>query len=350
MPFEIQDIINGINIVAILVILSCALIGFMRSTKKSVFYFVASIVFIGGGLLLSNVICNFLLNYDLSVYNLSFSANGVNYNVVTINDTLTAVLKDYIFGEANIEGTITVNVFIGLVQMIFRIIWFIVLMVLSFTLFYWISGIIWLIIKPKKKNGLKPKKTISGRFCGAGIGAVKGLAYVLLLFFIIAGLASIMETVDDISNSLDDESTYNLVLTDGTATLVELESQNNNNIFGEYQEVIDYLMSYKDSIPGKVFGTIAIDGTSIDEFIFDSFFEINIEGTNSKIQLRKELECVARALAEFPEILSGEITFEKLLEYSKDEATNARMKAAISELSSLEIINVIMPVAIEVVV
>lgn len=345
-----DDIIKYINIGVVAILALCFLIGFARATKKSVFYLIATVVFVGGGILLSNVICDGLLSMDLSSYNINIPIGEETITFTTAKDTVIEILKVTLFGDIEVETTVAYNLLLGIVHMIFRVVWTIIVIVLSFTLFKLISDIVWLFFKPKKKDRKKIKISIFSRLGGAGIGLLKGLAYVLLLFFIVAGVASVAESVNNVSESMSSEEEVALVIVDGTATLVDLSASENNNILGEYQEIIDILLSYRDTIPGKVFGTIKIDGDSLDELMFDKFFEIDVKNNNYSIKLRQELKKVANALMEFPEILDSNISDEDLFNYLKDPVKQVKIKRAIDELSSLDIINVVMPVAIEFVV
>ena len=350
LPFSGDDLAKYINIVALAIIGLCVFVGFIRATRKSLFYFIATIVIIVGGLLLSNVICDALLAMDLSSMNLSISVGETSYTITSAKETLEIVLKEQLFGNTEVVGTYTYGLILGLIHMVFRVVWFIILIVLSFTVFKIISDIVWLIVKPKKKRDesgkkIKIKKTFTSRLGGAGIGLAKGLLYLLLLFFIVAGIVSVAESYNEILEGSTDDK-VNVVLVDGTATLVQLGEESND----ETQEIIDLLLSYKNTIPGKVFGTIKLKGTSFDEFVFDQIFKIKVEGFDGNLKIRKELATVANVLKEVPELLEGELTADLISEYAKDPDKNAKLKAAVQALSELDLINVVVPVGIEVVV
>ena len=64
------------------------------------------------------------------------------------------------------------------------------------------------------------------------------------------------------------------------------------SMLDQYAELIDILLSYRQSMPYQVFGTIKIDGATLDEAMFDSFFSIKgkiSEDTKYNIKFRKEL-------------------------------------------------------------
>lgn len=352
LPFAEEGFQLVINLYFGVVLFLCALVGFLRGTKKSIFYLIASIVFIGGGFLLSGILCNAFLDFDLSFINFAVEGNnGKMYELTSARELITTMLNDYLFnGQA--ENTLTISVFYGIIEMVFRIVWFSVVLVLSFTVLKIFADFIWLFVRPRKKiiNGKKrrPKPKVGSRFGGMGIGLAKGIAYVLLCFFSMAGFISIIETYQEAASSVDDV-TYNMVITSETATLVELSNGNNKeNLFGEYQEIVDMLLSYKETIPGTIFETIKIGDSSLDEMVFDLFYNIKVDDINTNVKLRKEIQKLAEALAECPELLENGLTMESLVSMAQDEVQNAKLKSAIGKLTELDLIKVSMPVVIEI--
>ena len=348
-----EEVIMGFNILFFSLVGYSILLGFFRGTKKSVYYLIVTLVFLGGGLLLSGVICDALMGIDLSSYQIAIPIGDKDYLLSTPKETLEIVLKEQIFPNGS-ESTVTASLIFGLIEMVFRLVWFIILVVLSLTLFSWIAGIVWLFIRPKKQmiKGKKrrPKPKMGSRFGGAGIGLAKGLAFSLLLFFIFAGITSVVQTYQDAVSSLNNENvSYNMIITPESATLVKLENSNEEGMFGENQEMFDVLLAYENSVPGKVFGTIKIKGSSVDEMVFDEFFKINVDELKTNIKLRNEIKKVAEALAECPELLNGGMSFESIVAMTKDSEQNAKLKAAIEKITSLELIQVTVPIALEVV-
>ena len=107
LPFSGDDLAKYINIAALVIIGLCVFVGFIRATRKSLFYFIATIVIIVGGLLLSNVICDALLAMDLSSMNLSISVGETSYTITSAKETLEIVLKEQLFGNTEVVGTYT---------------------------------------------------------------------------------------------------------------------------------------------------------------------------------------------------------------------------------------------------
>lgn len=353
MPAIADEVILGLNIVFFTLVIYSILLGFFRGTKKSVYYLIVTLIVLGGGLLFSGVICNALMGIDLSSLQFSFEMGDKTYLLTTPKETIELILREQIFSGGS-SSTITASLIYGLIETIFRLIWFIVLVILSLTLFGWISGIIWLFIRPKKKmiKGKKrrPKPKMGSRFGGAGIGLAKGLAFSLLLFFIFAGIASVAQTCQDAMSAMNNENvSYNMIITPESATLVQLESSEDEDVFEEYQEIFDILLAYKESAPGKIFGSIKIKGSSVDEMVFDEFFKINVDELKTNVKLRNEIKKVAEAMAECPELLESGLSFESVVAMTKDPAQNAKLKSAIEKLTSLDIIKVTVPVALEIV-
>ncbi len=354
LPFTIEDVIMVINIVFLAILLLCVLIGFCRGTKKSVFYMISTLIFLVGGFFLSDVICNALLNIDLSSYGLSIPIEEDKVYPIdgTLNDLLIVILDDMMFG-GKAADTATLTLIIGVVQLAFRIVWFLLLIILSFTIFKWISDIVWLFFRPKKqvvpgkKRKRRPKPKIGSRLGGAGIGMCKGLLYGLLFFFIFAGVISIVETYSEVTSN-NEEVSYNMVITPNTATLVKLNSEGEKPL-DEYQEIIDMLLAYKKSAPGIIYGTIEIKGTSIDEFMFDELLKIKVDGLDTNLKLRQEIKKIAEAFAECPELLSQGFSTEMLIEMTKDPEQNAKLKTALAKITDLKIINIAIPVTLELV-
>ena len=191
---------------------------------------------------------------------------------------------------------VTMSLVYGLVQLAFRIAMFLVSLVLSFTLYKIILDIVWLCIRPRKRmiKGKKrrPKKGFKSRLGGFGIGALKGAMYLLLIVFLVGGIVSIAESIDEV-NALTEDVSYNVIITDDSASLVKVDSgEKKEPLLGEYQEYLDLLLQYKETVPGKLFGTIEINDTSIDEFMFDQFFKIEVDELNTNVYLRKEIKLV----------------------------------------------------------
>ncbi len=341
-----EQILMYFDLVVLGIILLCAIVGFIRGTYKSIYYFIVTLILIGGGWLLMNPVSKALLKVDLSFLNLSVEGIAVT----TPKDFLLEYIAQsnpnelgWILGQN--DSYMQAFIF-GIVTVAFRLIWLIVVVILSFTIFRIISGIIWLIIRPKKKDKKKKKKTIGSRFGGMGIGTVKGICYSLLLVFLFAGTASVVDSVNLVMNEPQEEA---LIITGNTASLVELsyEDTSFSDSLSEYQDILDLLGGYRNTITGKVFGAVEFGKAgSIDEMMFDSIF--SIKGKNGNIQLRRELAIIGKAFSSpaVQEVMNGEdFSIEKLLELdSKD------IQDIFDTLSELKFIKVLVPVGVEFVI
>ena len=351
LPVTKEEIILYFNIAILAIIALFALIGFIRGTRKSIYYMIATLIVLVGGWFLADFICNMLLDIDLSSMGQTFPVGEEEYPLTTIRELMTNVVRDQIFGGTMPEDSLILETVFAVIIMVLRIVYFFALILLSFTVFKLIFDIIWLIIRPKrkKKDGTKRKLSFTSRMGGFGIGAVKGLLYALLLCFMIAGVTSItsnLQQLQEQSNNTTD--TYTVIIINDTATLVKLsanEDSNENDLFGDYAEIIDTLGFYKQSIAGQVFGSVKIGEDGIDEYVFDELFALKIKnGENTyDIKLRKELQHAANALVKIDGLLTGDFSMEKLASMDK-----VVLGEVIDELTSLELINVAIPVGLEI--
>ena len=361
LPFTVQDFILYFNIAIIAIMVLFALIGMLRGTYKSVYYMIATLIVFVGGWLLSYTICNWMLDFDLSSFNQTITIgegeNQVVFQLTTIRETLTEALQHFVFGDNLPEDSLVLNTLFAFIVMILRIVYFLILVVLSFTVFKLIFDLIWLIVKPRKKdkNGKRKKPSALSRLGGFGIGAVKGLMYTLLICFLFAGLASIVADLKDLKEqSAETTDTYTVVIINDTATLIKLsdDGDGGNNgsgvgdVFDEYGEILDLVGAYKNTIAGQVFGSIKIQEAGLDEYVFDGLLTMKIKDgdTTHTIKLREELSHAAKALSKIPGILTGGFTMSTLTEMDKDV-----LAEAIDELTSLQLINVAIPVGVEIV-
>ena len=356
LPVTKEEIILYFNIAILAIIALFGLIGFIRGTRKSVYYMIATLIILLGGWFLSDIICNMLLDIDLSSMGQTFPIGEgedlIEYPLTTIRETLTAVVRDQIFGGTMPEDSLILETVFAVIIMVLRIVYFFALILLSFTLFKLIFDIIWLIIRPKRKNkdGTRRKIGFGSRLGGFGIGAAKGLIYALLLCFMIAGITSIASNVSQLQEQNSDTTdTYTVIIINDTATLVKLssdeESGGGNDMFEEYGEIIDMLGFYQQTIAGQVFGSIKIGDSGIDEYVFDELFAIKVKDgeTTHDIKLRKELRHAANALMKIDGLLTGEFSMDTLASMDKEV-----LNEVIDELTSLELINVAIPVGIEI--
>lgn len=356
LPFPVADMIQYMNIAFIVIIALCAIKGFFRGTMKSVYYLAASIIVFGIGWIAMDPLFDFLMNFNLSFTGQSINGIELTTPIDLISKMITEENPEYAFLFT--EGSYSLDVVKGVLAIAFRMVYFLLLVLLSFTLFFFMFGFVWLIVrkplrrafcKPKKikKNGKpKYKKSFVSRLGGLGIGAFKGLMYTLLIGFMLAGMASISNSVQDIMDTSTEEMA--LVCTEEGFTLVELstgeKNQDEENPLAEYEEIFEFFQGYRKTVPGVVFGSVKFgkDKTTLDEYMFDSIFSIKTEKVNLK--LRNELRKVAKAFSNeaVQSLMSDGFEMNKLFELESDD-----LKELVDTLSSLDFIQVVMPVGVE---
>lgn len=327
-----QELLQYFNIGIICIITLFAIIGFIRGTRKSIFYFIATLIIFGLGWLLMKPASSFLMDFNLS----SFGFNIEGVEITSLNDSISELIKT-LYPEASTlmeEDTTVKGLVYSLSTMVIKLVYFIVLIVLAFTIFKVLTDIFWLVFKPKKKKGfIKKGKSIGNRMIGFGIGGFKGLFYTLLICFPLAGIASIASSLSTITEDPSEDLSYNLVFVNNQVSLVETSEESE---MGELDQILDLLGLYEKSIAGKVFGT-----TKVDKFLFDGIFSFEIN--NKSVKLRKELEIVSKALSKSKALSNGNFDINILLEEDPEV-----LKSIIDDLSSLELVKVAVPVAIEV--
>ena len=196
------------------------------------------------------------------------------------------------------ENTFSYELIQSVIGMGIKLVYFIISLIIMFTIYALIVFIIWLIVrKPLRKLfikeydiALKHKVRFKSRLGGFGIGITKGLIYMLLICLFFAGAVSIVGSIENVVSSND----IALVCMNDSVTVVELGTSNDpsqkQNINSEYQEIFDLADTYRETIPGKVFGTLKFgkNKTTIDEAMFDSIFSMKTQ--NGKMAVRKEIQ------------------------------------------------------------
>ncbi|MFA6627872.1 MAG: hypothetical protein WCT17_05015, partial [Bacilli bacterium] len=194
-----------------------AIIGFFRGTYKSIFYLIATTIILVGGWFVMDTASVALLNFDLTSYNLIL----MEVPVTSLNQFVHDIAVSNFPGITGLltQDTYVASLVSGLLVMVVRLVYFIGIVVISFTIFKLFTDILWLFFKPKKRNsyGKKKRKSFLSRLGGFGIGAVKGALYLLLLCFPLAGIASIGESLSQVVYHDPDNTSYQLVLLGNSA-------------------------------------------------------------------------------------------------------------------------------------
>ena len=361
-----EEIIQYINIGFLVCIALRAFIGFLRGTRKSIFYLIATLIVYVGGWLAMGPIVRTVMDFDISsVRNVTIPIGDNEFTIVTIRQFMTELLTTYVFVGADISNSVALGLVLGVGELVVRVVYFFILVLFSDTVFKIIFDIIWLIVRPKGKR----KKGFLSRLGGLGIGAVKAAFLLLLVFFGVAGLASMVKDVDEALKLTESETTetgttpkYNLVLLGSNMVLLEEDGSGENNgsvidnlkeQYGPLFDLLNVFTEYRNTIPGQIYGAFKIEDACLDEYVFDTLFEVNVkagtgeEAFNSSIKLRKELHTIALAFQELSKNDPNFIDNVSKGDISKIDATS--LSTALDHLTELELIKVVVPVGLEVV-
>ena len=188
LPMSNDDLLMYINIFAIAFVGIFAFIGFIRGFRKSLFYFIATAIIFTIGWVTLDIASDALKTYEfVRTFNLeSFNIKLSGIQIKSLEEFIYGyILNAYPQAEDLLANdTLAKTALIGLVDMVVKLVFWLVLIVLSFTVFKLLTDVLWMVFKPKRKKGEKRKKTIASRFGGAGLGSAKGLVYLLLFFYI----------------------------------------------------------------------------------------------------------------------------------------------------------------------
>ncbi|MFA7367500.1 MAG: CvpA family protein, partial [Bacilli bacterium] len=329
-----EELVLYFNIGALVFVLFFALIGYFRGFKKTLFYFVATVIIFVGGWFIKDIVVNFIRSYNLSSFNLTIADVQLQSLNQFIPDFIVSMFPQ--IGDAMTEETMIKELVFGLTNMFLRIVFIIILIIFAFTVFKLLVDVLWLIFKPKRKKGVKKrKKSLGNRMGGAGLNALKGAFYLLLILFPIGGIVSIANSIGQIASDVENQNTnYNLIFVGDSATLVATDT-NSEPSLGDFDSILELLGVYTKSAPGKIFGTV-----KADTYLFDSLFSFEVNKTN--IKLREELELVAKAFARSESLRENGFSLENLMNEDTDT-----LKLIVDDLSSLKLIKVAIPMAIE---
>ncbi len=334
LPISNDDLLMYINIFAIAFVGIFAFIGFIRGFRKSLFYFIATAIIFTIGWVTLDIASDALKTYEfVRTFNLeSFNIKLSGIQIKSLEEFIYGyILNAYPQAEDLLANdTLAKTALIGLVDMVVKLLFWLVLIILSFTVFKLLTDVLWMVFKPKRKKGEKRKKTIGSRFGGAGLGSAKGLVYLLLLLFPIGGIASLAGSLKNIIANNQQDLRYNLVFIDDEAVLVSDESGGS-----DFDPILDLLGLYSKSVPGKVFGAV-----KADTLLFDYLFSFKVESTN--IKLREELDLVAQAFSKSDKLKENGFSVDALLQEDPEV-----LKDIVSSLSKLKLVKVAIPMGIE---
>ncbi len=327
---DVTSIINYLDIAFITILILGCIIGFCRGMFKSTYNFIVFIVLIISGWFLSKMFVNTILDAKLNITIGDVYITSLRESIPEIVSNINAD-----FGKLMVEGTEAYELVIDLSVMVTRLLFMIIWLVLMFTIFKFIFWIIYLIVKPKKKNedGSKKKKKFTSRLGGTLIGAVHTAVILLIICVPVSGICSIGSELASIN---DKEVVYTTVPTkDGKIILLDADVDINPNDNSEYFSI------YRKSSFGKFYGMIKIGDTSVDEKIFDNVF--SFEYNANKVYLKSELTTVLDVYNKLNNRLEGtDITFENIMNLEEDF-----LYELVDEISNLKLISVAIPIGTE---
>lgn len=326
---NVQSIVSYLDIAFIVLLALGCLIGFCRGIFKSTYNFVVFLVLLISGWLISGLFVNILLDVNINMTIGDVYVSNLRESLPTIVSEINAD-----FGALMVEGTEAYALVLQLFTMIVKLVFMVVWLVLMFTILKFIFWIIYLIVKPRKKdeNGNKKKKKFTSRLGGALVGALHTVLLILVICIPIAGVCSIGSEITEISNQ--EEVAYSVIPTNDQK-LVVLANENNNSE--------DYFSIYRQSSFGKFYGMLKLGDTSIDEKLFDNIFSFKYNA--EKVYLKSELTTVLNVYNKINEELDGDITLENIMNLDSEILYDV-----VDEISDLKLISVVVPVAAEFVV
>lgn len=340
--FDSSTIIKALDYVVIAIFALSVISGFIKGMFRTTYNLIVFVGLMLLGWFLMPAIIEFVLDYNFSSFNLNL--NGVG--LTTIRETLPAIIGgiDETIGSLMVEGTETYNLVFALAFSAFRLVLMLVWLVLTLTVFKFVFWIIYLIIRPRRKDaqGNLKKKSIGSRFGGAIMGGAFAFVITVLVAIPFAGLTSIGNSFGSILDN-QTEVSYHFKAATTTGGYLFLEEEPENPL-EDFQEVFNFMSQFRgDSLLGQIGGIGGSeDGetASIDEALFDQLLEFKYGDVN--IKLRDEIKTMASAYVEIFNATGGIINFDTI-----SQLDSSVLDSVIGKISNLQIINVVAPVAIE---
>lgn len=330
---DIQTIVSYLDIAFIAILVLGGLIGFKRGIFKSTYSLVVFVVLVALGWILSKSFINILLDFNVNM------SIGDGLYITTLRASLPELVSSVNadLGALMVEGTEAYTVVLELFGMITRIIFMIIWLILMATVLKFVFWIIYLIVKPKKRDeeGNKIKKKFSSRLIGAGVGLVHTCLIVLLICIPVSGVFSIGSQIAELEEATE-QIAFTVVPTDDQKLVLlanepkEINNNETKEIFGMYRQ----------SRFGKFCGMIKLGGESVDEKIFDQV--VSFEYNANQIYLKSEIASVIKIVNTLNKETNGEMTLEKIVEIDTET-----LYGLMDEMSNLKIISVAIPVGAE---
>lgn len=337
MSYTGENLLLYFNLIAIATIGFAILGGFMKGFFKTTYYFIWTLVIFAGGFIAMPFITSYLMGVDLSYFN-QYIPDDLGINLTTIKETVVAYLVENnpSLSGVLVEGNDALNMVYGIVQMVLNLVYIIVLSVLNLTIFKIVAFIIYLFVKPSKKDkyGNKRKKK---RLLGATMGALRGVFAVILFAIPFSGVVSIGNSA---SFLIEQQDAYSVMMTaEGYGFVSEAEEIESN-------ELIEFLKGYRSTYVGQVGAYIKINDVALDEYVFDEFFSVKTtaNGKKTSVKFRQELDNVAKLYEKLMLINDNQTAFD---ESFLKKLTENDINEIFSYIENLDMIKVIIPIGIE---
>jgi len=260
--------------------------GWVRGFSKSLVRF---IIVLGVGVLSFFVIppiTEAVLTLDISKFNIIIG----EVQVMTVQDLATDLLRQIPFVEDIIEASPTFETFLEIMpQMILNI----VLFILLFFVFKWVSMLIYWIISGIFFN----KKKMAGKekhgFVGAVIGAIQGVLVACVVLVPCYGMVDTVKPFITATQSQEQTQTYQ-TFSDGVYYVDEQEGADlgeENSLAETINQVEVYVNAFENNWVSKMLNAIGIRKLSVEMFDYLT----TIEDRNVEYSLRREIKTIAEA-------------------------------------------------------
>ena len=332
---NVESLFLYFNIAMVVFLVLGALFGFLKGFFKSTYNLAVFVGLLIIGIIISPIFVKIILNFDIS------SVVDVDYDGVIITSLSASItpIAEKIMPELAgkvVPGTEMYELVYQLMVTISRLIFIIVWYFLTISIFKFISWIVYLIIRPRKKN--RKKKTLNSRLLGMGIGFVHVVVVMFIISIPMGGITSLAASAQNLIPSNDEED---LTFFEEETPLIDLASGDSDELMTLMIDFSKKLSKdYRKTVIGGISGFIKIDGEGLDERFFSSLFSVKYNKQN--IRLTSELKKGLSIYSLIEEKIDEDISIQEVL--SLDEET---LNYIIDTIKELKIINIIPPVGLE---
>ncbi|MDY3195741.1 MAG: hypothetical protein RBQ95_02675 [Paracholeplasma sp.] len=337
MSFTGANMLMYFNFLAIATIGFAILGGFLKGFFKTTYYFVVTLIVFVGGFIAMPFITSYLMEADLSFFNQYIPAS-LEIELTTIKETVVRYLIEMnpSLEAVLVEESDALRLVFGVTQMALNLVYILVLYVFNLTIFKLIGFVIYLFIKPSKKDKYGNKRS-KKRLLGALMGGLRGVFAVILLAIPFSGIVSIGNSA---SYLIEQQDAYPVMMTPEGYGFVSYSEEI------ESAELIEFLEGYRDTYVGQIASFIKVDDVALDEFVFDAFFSVKAtsNGKEVSVKFRKELDNIAKLYEKLMTLNDGSSQFDEafLKKLSEDDVNEI-----LNYIESLDLIKVIIPVSVE---